>query len=194
MSYKAFILALSLIGLSHELTQAQTRTTQTYTVAFSPELDHVPHAAKPKKTGLAIAYTAANTLIPLVFASRSESDLAPFALMYGLTIGPSTGNLYARDWKRGGIGAAVRGASFYLLIRSAFTCFSSCDEATGDKAAVAGVVGVAGLMGSGIYNLVTMGKSVRAYNRRHKLAVSVLPQADLVLGHPLGKMAVKLDF
>ncbi|MGK7370148.1 MAG: hypothetical protein ACNS64_08015 [Candidatus Halalkalibacterium sp. M3_1C_030] len=80
--------------------------------------------------------------------------------MYGTTMGPSAGNLYARDLKRGMAGIVIRSLSWYLI-------FSS------DSNSSLNDLGLIGLVGSALFNIATAPVSVKQYNR--SVQTSIVP-------------------
>ncbi len=118
-------------------------------------------------------------------------------LVYGLMIGPSTGNIYAHDWKRGFNGFLFRGLGIGTMILSeaysgelldggpspGFYGSGSSFQAT-DVVLAAGIVIFAGGI---VYNFVTADQSVREYNERVRqgIGVRMAPSLDMKTGTPL---------
>jgi len=129
---------------------------------------------KFKSPKLAIAYSLFNTTIPTIAGmylyQKNESGL--WAVFYGVTIGPSIGNIYAKDYKRGFFGIGIRLFSELMIasssigkgIRLAGGDGSNYDSGmTHTQKVLTGVI-----IGSAIYNIVTAPKSAREFNMRQK--------------------------
>lgn len=107
----------------------------------------------------------------------------------GALVGPSVGNFYAGDRRRGGRGILLRlggGALMYAGIASALSGDGS--EAPG----TALFLGGATLTGvSALWNISTAPKSAREYNREHGVAVSVTPRLDPATGQTGAALSVR---
>lgn len=90
---------------------------------------------------------------------------------YGLVVGPSTGNFYAKDFKRGFIGFAARTTGAILMVDASREIFGNtfADRLKIDDKEVSLtdtkiLIGEALVLGSIIYNIITVKKSVEEYN------------------------------
>lgn len=137
-----------------------------------------PGGLKSVSKGRTVAIT--NTLSPLALGlatvSISENntlETAGAALgVYGLIVGPSTGNFYAGDYQRGGLGMAVRGIGAFLMADATREIFGNdfADALTIDDKEVSLtdtkiLIGEVLVVGSMIYNIITVQNSVQQYNR-----------------------------
>lgn len=92
--------------------------------------------------------------------------------VYGLLMGPSTGNFHASDYKRGGLGMAARGVGVYLMADATREIFGNdfADALTVDDKKVSLtdtriLIGGALIVGSIIYNIASINASVQKYNK-----------------------------
>lgn len=108
--------------------------------------------------------------------------MASFMVVYGLVMGPSFGNLYAKDYVRGMLGAAARIGGGYLLL-DATRELAGDDVADGlgwdDKSVGLNdtrvLVGGGIILASAIYNIVSARASVNEYNENIGYEVQVAP-------------------
>lgn len=114
---------------------------------------------------------------------------------YGLTAGPSMGNLYADDFLRGGLGILSRlGGSAMISyglnedLTRFFTNPYNLDKKKDDHDTLLGA-GLVLFAGSAIYNIITSGASARAYNDRFSVRrgveVETSPGLDPVNNRPV---------
>ncbi|WP_148898062.1 hypothetical protein [Fodinibius salinus] len=109
-----------------------------------------------------VAITENNTL---------ETSGAMLAV-YGLVAGPSTGNFYAKDFRRGFIGLAARTTGAILMVDATREIFGNdfADALTVDDKEVSLtdtkiLIGELLVLGSIAYNIITVQKSVTEYNQ-----------------------------
>lgn len=120
-----------------------------------------------------------NTLLPVVtgvgaaylFKNETVRKVGASLAIYGLIMGPSSGNFYAEDYLRGGLGAVLRGGSGYMLI-------DATREIMGDKVAdplgwddesvsltdTKVLIGAGIFLSSMVYNVISARASVNGYN------------------------------
>jgi len=136
---------------------------------------------KFKSPKIAIAYSLFNTTIPTIAGmylyQKNESGL--WAVFYGVTIGPSIGNIYVKDYKRGFFGIGIRLFSELMIAQSAISHSIGLMGGNGSYNTQKGMshtqkVFTGVIIGSAIYNIVTAPKSAREFNIRQN-NVSVYP-------------------
>ncbi|MBL7978848.1 MAG: hypothetical protein JNN12_10950 [Bacteroidetes Order II. Incertae sedis bacterium] len=138
------------------------------------------------KKQLTTAYMASllNTALPVVayqvLSQKIDSDALIWIPLYAMSVGPSGGHLYTRDWKRVGIGSASRLVGTAMVISTAFLCFESgCTGHEKTRQTFIQIIGGVMYIGGLAYSLATTPKSVISYNLRHeqkvKLALALLP-------------------
>lgn len=132
----------------------------------------------------------AGTLIPiatgmsttLLFDNDTIETTGSLMAVYGLVIGPSMGNFYARDYLRGMLGVAARLGGGYLML-------DATRELAGDDVADALgwdhssvkftdtkiLIGAGLILGSAIYNIVSSKASVHRYNKKKGYILGVVP-------------------
>lgn len=148
------------------------------------------YGMEAKDPGTALAQAFSNTVLPvalgwgtvwLVEQPLLETSGASLAV-YGLVVGPSTGNFYADDFMRGGIGVVARAAGAWLLRDATQEIFGrDFADALNVDDAPASIRDTKILIGTGLfvtsiaYNLISAGASVREYNAARGLQV----RADL---------------
>lgn len=107
-----------------------------------------------------------------LFENKTVKTVGASLAVYGLVIGPSTGNFYANDYLRGGLGALTRFGAALLLMDatreisgSEFANALNVDneEVSLDDTQV--IVGGALMVGSMIFNMATAPVSAREYNK-----------------------------
>ena len=105
---------------------------------------------------------------------------------YGLVVGPSTGNFYANDYLRGGLGALTRFGAALLLRDASREVFGSefagaLDVDTEDRKVSLRdteiIVGGILMAGAAAFNVISAPASVREYNRKlgYALGMQSLP-------------------
>ncbi len=136
---------------------------------------------KEKSVAKGLLLSIGSTVIPTVVGGMSlhrESNItfSTMLLGYGGILGPSAGNFYAGDKKRGMIGAAIRLGAWLLI--SAVTTGGSWDEngSTAEEKAILGALIVS--FGSAVWNIATVPASVRQYNFRQREKFSLQPLID----------------
>jgi hypothetical protein len=131
-----------------------------------------------------------NTIFPLavgigaatLFESKTIETTGSILAVYGLIMGPSTGNFYAKDYLRGMLGVAARiGGGF--LIKDA-----TREIMGGDVADALGwddedvrltdtniLIGGGLILGSAIYNVISSKASVNRFNEKTGAIIAVVP-------------------
>ncbi|GAA5520970.1 hypothetical protein LQ318_04460 [Aliifodinibius salicampi] len=130
-----------------------------------------------------------NTVIPLavgigtvaIFENPTVQTVGAALTVYGLATGPSTGNFYAEDYGRGFAGLALRGTGMVLMknatseilgsrFADAFPVDNKEVKLTDTKILIGGAL----IIGSTIYNIMSVGKSVEKYQeQRNSFALGV---------------------
>lgn len=132
----------------------------------------------------------AGTLVPMALgigtASLVENStierVASYAAVYGLVMGPSLGNFYARDYARGILGLAARLGGGYLLL-DATQELAGRDVADGlgwdDKSVSLTdsrvLIGGGIILASAVYNVISAKASVNRYNRNTGYTIALAP-------------------
>jgi len=136
---------------------------------------------QPKNVGDARSKAVAGTIFPIAIGVAGASliknntiqKMASYLAVYGLVMGPSMGNFYAKDYLRGMLGVAARLAGGYL-IKNATRELAGKGVAKGvgwDNKSVSLtstkiLVGEGIILGSAIYNIISSKASVHRYNRK----------------------------
>lgn len=130
----------------------------------------------PVLTGLGAVYLINNKTIRTTGAALA---------VYGLIMGPSSGNFYAEDYLRGGLGVVSRLGSGYLLVDATRELLGEkmADSVGWDSKEVSltdtkVLVGAGVFLGSMIFNVISAKASVDEYNQSLGYSVHVRP-ADL---------------
>lgn len=144
-----------------------------------------------KSAATAALYSIGGTLVPtgigLVLAANSDAEdpihKSGIAFMaMGTIVGPTLGHAYARNWTRCVTGTAVRTLAWGITA----AVIIDAERKTGfmegvNQAVAAGILGGAVILASAVIDLATVGRSTKAYNRKHGLAVvSIAPAYSLV--------------
>ncbi|MDX1637377.1 MAG: hypothetical protein R3281_05380 [Balneolaceae bacterium] len=162
-------------------------------------LQAAPARSQPETAGLgqggdvrseneAISQALTNTIMPVavgygsvkLFNSNTIETIGSTLAVYGLVIGPSTGNFYANDYLRGGLGALTRvGAAFLLkdatseIFGREFADALNVDNKSvrfGDTEVIVGAVMMVGTMA---YNIISAPVSVSEYNQSMGYAIKL---------------------
>lgn len=144
---------------------------------------------EPKSVSKARNIALTNTVMPVatgltaiaLFDNRTIQTSGALLAVYGLSMGPSTGNFYAEDYTRGFLGLGMRAAGLFLMHDATREVFGStfANRLTIDDRKVRltdtkMLIGEALILGSAIYNILSAKKSVQKYQEsRRKFAVSV---------------------
>lgn len=132
----------------------------------------------------------AGTLIPvamgigstLLFENKTIETTGSVMAVYGLVMGPSMGNFYARDYLRGMLGVAARVGGGYLMLDATRELAGNdvADALGWDDEAVKltktkVLIGSGLILGSAIYNIVSAKASVHRYNEKKGYIIGVVP-------------------
>ncbi len=100
-------------------------------------------------------------------------------LAFGSIFGPSSGNLYAKDGKRGYTGIAIRSLSVAFFFLSAGALFREGQSGADHELMVTLLYGnFFVLLGSAAWNIQSAPASVREYNERYFERYSIAPLID----------------
>lgn len=133
-----------------------------------------------------IAFT--NTLLPMatgiaavaLFDNNTVQTIGAITTVYGLVMGPSTGNFYADDYGRGMAGLAVRAAGVYLMADATREIFGpefanalGIDDKEVALTDTKILIGELLVLGSTLYNIISAKASVEEYNETQKVSVKI---------------------
>ncbi len=129
------------------------------------------HTLIPTAAGLAIAVLGSSNV------EGSRAILAFGSMTYGLAIGPSMGNFYAKDYARGTAGVGVRIVAAGLVASSIGQAMANgnddeYDGSNDGKVATLFFGGLALYFGSTIWNIATAPSSARRYNSKQGLQIA----------------------
>lgn len=148
------------------------------------------------------------TFIPLatgvaatkLFKSKSMQTVGATLAVYGLIMGPSTGNFYAEDYMRGTLGALVRAGVGYYMLRDATREImgKQVSESLGwdnkdvelDDTSV--LIGAGVFLGTMVYNVLSVRQSVNEYNNPRGYGMRL--DSELVGGKTLPVLTARVDF
>lgn len=156
----------------------------TVTIA-QPEVGGFSGGGNMRSEAEAVNQALINTVVPLgmgvgavkLFESNTLKTFGASLAVYGMVVGPSTGNFYANDYLRGGLGALTRlGAAFLLqdatseVFGSDFAEALNVDNGNNNTPVAIEdteiIVGGALMVGTIAYNIISAQASVREYNRQ----------------------------
>jgi hypothetical protein len=191
---------LFLLGIIATLFLSNTSIAQSYEISFKDSFEYNSNEFNQKSKAIALSLTLGVPTILAISSSslldRENESFGAILLVTGLLIGPSTGNMYARNRKDVWRGISIRFiASGIMIAGSAIlfqNCLVSCErdpffDVTGYTTFFTGV----GLFLYSIYNDAR--KSVRnvdRYNARNITLISISP----VYYSNLNKMGIGLNF
>lgn len=118
----------------------------------------------------------------MLFENKTIETTGSIMAVYGLVMGPSMGNFYAKDYLRGMLGIAARVGGGYLMV-------DATRELAGDDVADALgwddesvkftdakiLIGSGLILGSAIYNIVSAKASVNRYNEKKGYIIGIVP-------------------
>lgn len=123
-----------------------------------------------------------NTLSPVgvglgsvaLFENNTIQTVGAALAVYGLVVGPSTGNFYAEDYKRGAFGMLVRGTGLFLMVDATREIFGNefadalkIDDQKVSLTDTKILIGEVLVLGSIAYNILSTQASVEEYNNRN---------------------------
>lgn len=115
-----------------------------------------------------------------LFSNNTIETTGAALTVYGIVMGPSTGNFYAEDYSRGLVGAAGRAAGAFLMADATREVFghSFADALQIDDQEVSltdtkMLIGGSLVVASAVYNLLSIKQSVNNYNARWGLSMNV---------------------
>ena len=160
------ITLLLFVGLTH-----QGRAQSNISVQIGG--DGLKSASKARSIALS------NTLSPIglglgsvaLFENNTIQTVGSALTVYGLVVGPSTGNFYAEDYKRGAFGMLVRATGAFLMVDATREIFGNdfadalkIDDKKVSLTDTKILIGEVLVLGSIAYNILTTGASVEEYN------------------------------
>lgn len=192
-----FVIRKSPIYFSYSAVMKQIYTL--FVASLFVSIATLPAYAQPETSGMgqdhrardgqkAISQAVINTVMPVatgygavkLFDGNTVETIGATLAVYGLIIGPSTGNFYANDYLRGGLGALTRLGAAYMLQNATSEVFGRefADVLrVDDKSVSLGdadiIVGSALMLGTIAYNIFSAPVSVREYNRSMGYAVEI---------------------
>jgi len=136
-----------------------------------------------------LAFT--NTFMPMavgmgsvaLFNNKTVQSIGAVMTVYGIIMGPSTGNFYANDYARGGLGMVTRLVGAYLMKNATSEIFGqrfSNSLNIDNKKVKLGdtkiLIGAGLVVGTAIYNFISASKSVKEFNKSKKrFSLNVTP-------------------
>lgn len=168
--------ALFVFGLTPVLSYAQA------------ELGRGRQSMKTTSEARGIAFS--NTVLPVLtglgsvwlFEGNTVRKVGSALAMYGLTVGPSTGNFHAEDYVRGSLGIITRVGAGLVLKNTTREIFGSdvADAMGWDNKEVSlsdTDVLIAGgvFVGSMVYNIISAKASVERYNSQNGYSIQMNP-------------------
>lgn len=140
-----------------------------------------------KSEGEALRLAVTNTLMPIAVGIGAAHlfdggvlEKSGVLAIYGIVVGPSTGNFYASDYARGGIGMLARLGGAYLMKDAAREVLGDevidplgFDEEEAELGDAKVLIGSGLILVSTVYNIITAPKSVREYNAAFGYGVKV---------------------
>lgn len=132
-----------------------------------------------------------NTLMPLatglgtvaLFENNTIQTVGAVMAVYGIIMGPSTGNFYAQDYGRGAAGLAARSVGAYLMVNATSEIFGrtfanslNVDNKSVSLTDTKMIIGEVLILGGTVYNLLSAKTSVEQYNSgTQRFALRVTP-------------------
>lgn len=115
-----------------------------------------------------------------IFENSTVQTTGAILAVYGIVMGPSTGNFYAEDYGRGLMGAAGRAAGVYLMADATQEIFGrtfadalQVDEKEVSLTDTRLLIGEVLTVASVIYNLTSINNSVEEYNSKRGFSMNM---------------------
>lgn len=175
------IVALS-TALPPSAALAQTAATTTVSPSLSvadPGPLQQPELPELKSEGTAFLFSLLGTLFPLalgtailttsddIYYSDASGSAGTLLIYTGLYLGPSLGYFYAGKSGRGWAGFGLRnGIAMLSLVGALAICSDDCDSGATDAGGAIIIAGFVGILGSAIYDLANVQKTVRERNEQ----------------------------
>lgn len=162
-------------------------------------LKSVSEARNRALTGTVLP-VATGVLATKVFKSETVQTIGASLAVYGLIMGPSTGNFYAEDYLRGSLGAAVRLGVGYYLLRDATRELmgKQVSESLGwdnkdvEITDTRFLIGAGVFLGSMVYNVLSSKASVKEFNRSKGYALRL--SGEEIEGKAIPVITASLNF
>lgn len=158
---------------------------QDVTINSSMDRDRVKSVSKARSIALTNTALSIGTGLGMLtlFDSHTVHKVGAVVAAYGVLVGPSTGNFYANDYPRGfaGVGARTIGAILMLdasreIFGNSFGNALGVDDQKVSLTDTKILIGEAIVVGSLVYNLLSLKNSVQEFNNQQKkFAISVMP-------------------
>lgn len=194
-NYSIIITGIFLVILLNVEVQAQAQQIQ---------INQQPIKSVSEARNIAVS----NTVIPLavgigtvaIFENSTVQTVGAALTVYGLATGPSTGNFYAEDYGRGFAGLALRGVGMVLMknatseilgnrFADAFPVDNKEVKLTDTRILIGGAL----VIGSAIYNIMSVGKSVEQYQeQRNSFAMGV--SSANIMDETIPLLATRIHF
>jgi len=151
-----------------------------------------PDGMKSASQARSIALT--NTVMPIgvglgsvaLFSNDNIQTVGAGLAVYGLIMGPSTGNFYAEDYPRGVVGMGVRAIGAYLMVDATREIFGNefadalkIDDQDVSLTDTKILIGELLVLGSVVYNIWSSSRSVEEYNSSKKPFAINIDAADV---------------
>jgi len=156
---------------------------QDVTINRSRGGENLKSASKARSIALTNTALSIGTGIGMValFENNTAKTIGGILGLYGVIIGPSTGNFYANDYPRGFAGAGVRVIGAFLMADGTSELFGrefadalGVDDRDVSLTDTKILIGEALILGSMIYNILSVDKSVAEYNNSsRRFAINV---------------------
>lgn len=154
-------------------------------ITINPSDEQVKSISKARNIALLNTGLSIGTGIAAValFDNNTVQTGGAILGVYGLMMGPSTGNFYANDYPRGMIGAAARTVGAILMIDATSEIFGNqfanslnVDDKDVSLTDTKILIGEVLVLGSMVYNIISSKTSVKAYNQQsRKFSMNVSP-------------------
>lgn len=157
-------------------------------VETAEQRDSYPMDPKPANKTVEMAYASMllGTVVPIamgsLLASRSEdSDLAPWLIVGGVFLGPSTGQFYANSVGTGILSSAIRFGGAALFLSGALSGLGG----EGDRESGSGrmLAGTMVFIGGTFYSLIDTHLAVDRYRQQYRsMSLGISPTLGLARG------------
>lgn len=156
-------------------------------VSINRPMDNEKLKSVAKARSVALTNTALSigTGIGMValFENNTVQKIGGFLGVYGIVLGPSTGNFYANDYPRGFAGAGVRAIGAFLMVDATSEIFGrefadalGVDDQDVSLTDTKMLIGEALIVGGIIYSIISAKKSVQEFNNSQgRFAINLKP-------------------
>lgn len=183
-----FFLGASFSGYSQQVNSSLNNSTKTVSEARSISLINTVLSVGAGLTSVA------------VFENPTVKKVGAYTTIYGILLGPSTGNFYAEDYPRGAVGLGARAIGSILMVDATrevlgneFGDVLNIDDKEVSLNDTKVLVGGSFVLAGFIYNLISLNRSVDEYNSANQ-NMTVNVNSELINNEVTPVLTARINF